>query len=176
MGWCHQLYQWLCAAAARLYNFCFGRTVTLKGGLVVDVGRKLAEGGFANVYEGKARGEAVVVKELFGLDDEGARKFAEITTHHVGDPFAVVLDGKVITAPVIRSPITAGRGQISGGFDAREAGDLALLLRAGALPAPLEVVEQRTVGPDLGGDQIRMGVTTGLIGAALVLAISPQRR
>ncbi|MEP5286153.1 MAG: protein translocase subunit SecF, partial [Alloalcanivorax venustensis] len=73
-------------------------------------------------------------------------------------------------APVIRSPITAGRGQISGGFDAREAGDLALLLRAGALPAPLEVVEQRTVGPDLGGDQIRMGVTTGLIGAALVLA------
>jgi SecD/SecF fusion protein len=82
----------------------------------------------------------------FQLDDEGARKFAEITTHHVGDPFAVVLDGKVITAPVIRSPITAGRGQISGGFDAREAGDLALLLRAGALPAPLEVVEQRTVG------------------------------
>ena len=106
----------------------------------------------------------------FQLDDEGARKFAEITTHHVGDPFAVVLDGKVITAPVIRSPITAGRGQISGGFDAREAGDLALLLRAGALPAPLEVVEQRTVGPDLGGDQIRMGVATGLIGAALVLA------
>lgn len=105
----------------------------------------------------------------FRLDDPGAKKFADITSHHVGDRFAVVLDGEVITAPVIRSPITAGRGQISGGFDAREAGDLALLLRAGALPAPLQVVEQRTVGPDLGGDQIRMGITTGLLGAALVL-------
>ncbi len=112
-------------------------------------------------------GEPVV---NFQLDEDGAGRFADITTRHVGDPFAVVLDGQVITAPVIRSPITAGRGQISGGFDAREAGDLALLLRAGALPAPLEVVEQRTVGPDLGADQIRMGITTGLLGASLVLA------
>ena len=80
----------------------------------------------------------------FQLDDEGARKFAEITTHHVGDPFAVVLDGKVITAPVIRSPITGGRGQISAGFAARDAGDPALPLRAGALPAAPDVVEPRT--------------------------------
>jgi SecD/SecF fusion protein len=105
----------------------------------------------------------------FRLDSEGAKRFGEITTRHVGTPFAVVLDGKVITAPVIRSPITGGRGEISGGFTSREAGDLALLLRAGALPAPLKVVEQRVVGPDLGSDAIRMGVTTGLLGAALVL-------
>ncbi|ASK33982.1 protein translocase subunit SecD [Alloalcanivorax mobilis] len=105
----------------------------------------------------------------FRLDSEGARRFGEITSANVGRPFAVVLDDEVITAPVIRSPITAGRGQISGGFSSREAGDLALLLRAGALPAPLKVVEQRTVGPDLGRDAIRMGVSTGLLGAALVL-------
>lgn len=105
----------------------------------------------------------------FRLDSEGAKRFGEITSRNVGTPFAVVLDDKVITAPVIRSPITGGRGEISGGFTSREAGDLALLLRAGALPAPLKVVEQRTVGPDLGSDAIRMGVTTGLLGAALVL-------
>lgn len=112
-------------------------------------------------------GEAVV---NFRLNSSGAERFAAVTRDNVGVPFAVVLDGEVVTAPVIRSPILGGAGQISGGFSVAEAQDLSLLLRAGALPAPLSVVEERTVGPDLGSDAIQMGVTTGLVGAALVLA------
>lgn len=106
----------------------------------------------------------------FTLDNEGARLFAELTRTNIGRALAIVLDDKVITAPVIRSVIGGGSGEISGSFTPREAGDLALLLRAGALPVPLQVIEERTVGPDLGSDAINMGVTTGLIGAALVLA------
>jgi SecD/SecF fusion protein len=104
----------------------------------------------------------------FKLDTEGARRFADITTQNIGRPFAIVLDGKVITAPVIRSAITGGSGEISGSFTAASANDLALLLRAGALPAPLKVIEERTVGPDLGSDSIAMGVSTGILGAAMV--------
>ncbi len=104
----------------------------------------------------------------FKLDNEGARRFADITTRNVGRPFAIVLDDKVITAPVIRSPITGGSGEISGNFTSASANDLALLLRAGALPAPLNVIEERTVGPDLGSDSIAMGVSTGILGAAFV--------
>lgn len=104
----------------------------------------------------------------FRLDSEGARRFADITTKNIGRPFAIVLDGKVITAPVIRSAITGGSGEISGNFTSASANDLALLLRAGALPAPLKVIEERTVGPDLGSDSISMGITTGVIGALLV--------
>jgi preprotein translocase subunit SecD len=87
----------------------------------------------------------------------------------VGQPFAIVLDGKVLTAPTIREPITGGRGQISGSFSAGSANELAVLLRAGALPAPLTIVEERTVGPDLGADAIRAGVVSILAGAILVL-------
>ena len=105
----------------------------------------------------------------FTLDAEGAKIFGNMTKANIGRALAIVLDDKVITAPVIRSVIGGGSGEISGSFTPREAGDLALLLRAGALPVPLEVIEERTVGPDLGSDAIQMGVTTGLIGAALVL-------
>lgn len=112
-------------------------------------------------------GEPVVT---FRLDKEGARRFADMTQDNIGRPLAIVLDGKVITAPVIRSAITGGSGEISGAFSTEEAHDLALLLRAGALPAPLEVIEERTVGPDLGSDAIAMGISTGLLGALLVLA------
>lgn len=112
-------------------------------------------------------GEPVVT---FRLDKEGARRFAGMTQDNIGRPLAIVLDGKVITAPVIRSAITGGSGEISGAFSTEEAHDLALLLRAGALPAPLEVIEERTVGPDLGSDAIAMGISTGLLGALLVLA------
>jgi len=104
----------------------------------------------------------------FKLDNEGARRFADITKENVGRPFAIVLDGKVITAPVIRGPITGGSGEISGNFTSASANDLALLLRAGALPAPLKVIEERTVGPDLGSDSIAMGISTGILGALLV--------
>lgn len=105
----------------------------------------------------------------FVLDQTGGRIFGDMTRENIGRPLAVVLDGEVITAPVIRSAITTGSGEISGGFSAVEAGNLALLLRAGALPAALDVIEERTVGPNLGSDSIRMGLVTGLIGAALVL-------
>lgn len=105
----------------------------------------------------------------FELDDKGARLFGDMTRDNIGRPLAIVLDGEVIAAPVIRSAIGAS-GEISGGFTTKEASDLALLLRAGALPAPLHVVEERTVGPDLGSDAIAMGLTTGLLGAAMVIA------
>lgn len=104
----------------------------------------------------------------FKLDNEGARRFADITKENIGRPFAIVLDGKVITAPVIRGAITGGSGEISGNFTSASANDLSLLLRAGALPAPLKVIEERTVGPDLGSDSIAMGISTGILGALLV--------
>lgn len=105
----------------------------------------------------------------FRFDSIGARKFAEITSANVGRPFAIVLDGKVLSAPVIREPITGGSGQISGNFTVEETATLSALLRAGALPAPLTVIEERTVGPDLGGDVITMGVYTGIAGFAAVV-------
>jgi protein-export membrane protein SecD len=106
----------------------------------------------------------------FTFDSIGQRRFADITRANVGRPFAIVLDDRVITAPVIREPITGGRGQISGSFNARSANDLAVLLRAGALPAPLTVIEERTVGPDLGADAIRAGTIALAIGFVLVMA------
>ncbi|MBP2227292.1 preprotein translocase subunit SecD [Azospirillum agricola] len=104
----------------------------------------------------------------FEFNSAGANRFAEITKANVGRPFAIVLDNKVISAPVIREPITGGRGQISGNFSAATANDLAVLLRAGALPAPLKVIEERTVGPDLGADSIRAGLTAVLVGFVMV--------
>jgi protein-export membrane protein SecD len=104
----------------------------------------------------------------FTFDSIGSRRFAEITRANVGRPFAIVLDDRVITAPNIREPITGGRGQISGSFTAQSASELAVLLRAGALPAPLTVVEERTVGPDLGADAIRAGLISIAIGLVLV--------
>jgi preprotein translocase subunit SecD len=106
----------------------------------------------------------------FTFDSVGTRRFADISRANVGHPFAIVLDDKVISAPVIREPITGGRGQISGRFDARSATDLAVLLRAGALPAPLTVVEERSVGPELGADSIRAGGIALAVGFVLVMA------
>ncbi|MEN0038731.1 MAG: protein translocase subunit SecD [Cellvibrio sp.] len=112
-------------------------------------------------------GEPVV---NFRLDGEGARRFGDMTKNNIGRALAIVLDDRVITAPVIRSAIQGGSGEISGSFTSESANDLALLLRAGALPAPLNVIEERTVGPDLGSDAISMGISTGILGALLVLA------
>ena len=88
----------------------------------------------------------------FRFNTSGARKFAQVTQENVGKPFAIVLDNQVISAPVIREPILGGSGQISGSFTVESANDLAILLRAGALPAPLTIIEERTVGPGLGQD------------------------
>jgi preprotein translocase subunit SecD len=105
----------------------------------------------------------------FRFNSTGARKFAEATQQNVGKPFAIVLDNKVISAPVIREPILGGSGQISGHFTVQSANDLAILLRAGALPAPLTVIEERTVGPGLGQDSINAGEHAAYVGAALVV-------
>jgi protein-export membrane protein SecD len=105
----------------------------------------------------------------FTFDSIGARKFADITRDNIGHRFAVVLDNRIITAPVIQSVIPNGQGRITGNFDAQRATDLALLLRAGALPAPLQVIEERTVGPELGADAIRAGALSLAAGFLLVI-------
>ena len=106
----------------------------------------------------------------FKFNSNGGRRFADITRANVNKRFAIVLDDKVISAPVIREPITAGSGQISGSFTANSANDLAVLLRAGALPAPLTVVEERTIGPELGADSIRAGAISLAAGFLFVIA------
>ncbi len=106
----------------------------------------------------------------FRFDTLGAKRFGRTTSDHVGEPFAIVLDDKVISAPVIREPILGGTGIISGNFTVKSANDLALLLRAGALPAPLVVLEERTVGPGLGADSIAAGKVASVIGLVMVVA------
>ena len=105
----------------------------------------------------------------FRFNNNGARRFGQATQQNVGRPFAIVLDNEVISAPVIREPILGGSGQISGSFTVQEANDLALLLRAGALPAPLNIVEERTVGAGLGRDSIEAGKIAAYVGTALVV-------
>jgi preprotein translocase subunit SecD len=105
----------------------------------------------------------------FRFNSAGAHKFAEATQENVGKPFAIVLDNQVVSAPVIREPILGGSGQISGNFTVQQANDLAILLRAGALPAPLTVVQENTVGPGLGQDSILAGERAAYVGAGLVI-------
>ncbi len=141
-----------------------------KGGLpqrYAIKGRSVLSGdlltGATATYE---RGQPVVA---FKFNSLGARKFAEITRKNVGKPFAIVLDNKVITAPRINEPILNGSGIISGNFTVQSANDLALLLRAGALPAPLKIIEERTVGPSLGADSIAAGEKAALLGIVLIM-------
>ncbi|MFB9172960.1 protein translocase subunit SecD [Roseibium salinum] len=105
----------------------------------------------------------------FRFNQSGARRFAQITQENVNRAFAIVLDEEVISAPVIREPITGGSGQISGSFTVKGANDLAVLLRAGALPAKLTVIEERSIGPGLGADSIEAGKLASLIGSAAVI-------
>jgi preprotein translocase subunit SecD len=142
-----------------------------RGGPARYLVRKKIEVDGANLTDARAgansqSGEWVV---NFQFDSVGARRFGEVTKLNVGRPFAIVLDNKVISAPVIREPILGGRGQISGHFTAQTANDLAVLLRAGALPAPLTVIEERTIGPDLGADAIKAGIYSILAGFVLVV-------
>ena len=106
----------------------------------------------------------------FRLNTGGARKFAEVTQKNVGRPFAIILDNAVISAPVIQEPILGGSGQISGSFTVETANDLAILLRAGSLPAKLTIVEERTVGPSLGADSIRAGILASIV-ATVAIAV-----
>ncbi len=105
----------------------------------------------------------------FTLDRVGAKKFGRATTQNVGKQLAIILDGKIISAPSIREPIVGGSGQISGNFTFQSATDLALLLRSGALPAPMNIIEERTVGPDLGKDSIKAGIISLIVGFSLVV-------
>ncbi|CDX28716.1 Protein translocase subunit SecDF [Mesorhizobium plurifarium] len=106
----------------------------------------------------------------FTFNSRGATRFGQATAANVGKRFAIILDNQVISAPQIREPILGGSGQISGNFTAESANDLAVLLRAGALPAKLTVIEERTVGPGLGQDSIHAGKVAGIIGSILVVA------
>src|SRR6266699_5251794 len=105
----------------------------------------------------------------FKFNSTGARKFGRATQENVGRPFAIILDNEVISAPVIREPILGGSGQISGNFTVESANNLAILLRAGALPAKLTVIEQRVVGAGLGQDSIEKGKQASYFGGALVI-------
>ncbi len=105
----------------------------------------------------------------FRFNTSGSRKFAQVTQESVGKPFAIILDNEVISAPVIREPILGGSGQISGSFTVQSANDLSILLRAGALPAPLTIIEERTVGPGLGADSIAKGKISSYVGAGMVI-------
>ena len=105
----------------------------------------------------------------FKLDTFGAKKFAFITKKNIGRFLAIIIDDEVVSAPVIRDAITTGNGQISGNFTVKEANDLAILLRSGALPAPINIIEERTVGPDLGKESIVKGFLSLMLGFILVI-------
>lgn len=105
------------------------------------------------------------------FDAQGGAKFAKLTRENVGKPFAIILDGQVLSAPNINEPILGGSAQISGSFTPESANNLAISLRSGALPVPLQVIEERTVGPDLGADSIRKGLLAMAIGSIAVIAL-----
>jgi len=136
-------------------EYVLEKRAVLTGDLLVD----------ASVSTGRD-GDPVV---SFRFNAQGARKFGKFSQQHVGDLFAIVLDKKIISAPRINEAILGGSGMISGNFTFESANDLALLLRAGALPAPLEVIEERTVGPSLGADSIAAGKKASIIGIVLVM-------
>ncbi len=144
------------SAEATKQPYVVKKQVLVSGGDLTD-----AQPGFD-----QRSGEPIV---SFRFNTSGARKFAQATVENVGQPFAIVLDNEVISAPVIREAITQGSGQISGSFTVQGANDLAILLRAGALPAPLTIIEERTVGPGLGQDSIAAGELASYVGSVLVV-------
>ncbi len=105
----------------------------------------------------------------FRFDAVGGKRFGDVTKANIGRPFAIVLDGKIVSAPVIQTAILGGSGRITGNFTVQEANDLAILLRAGALPAPMNVLEERTVGPGLGADSVAAGEKALVVGFAAVI-------
>ncbi len=146
----------LMSASAPKVPYVVKKQVLVSGGDLID----------AQTAFDPRTGEPVV---SFKFNTSGSRKFAQATTENVQQPFAIVLDNEVISAPVIREPITGGQGQISGNFTVQSANDLAILLRAGALPAPLTIIEERTVGPGLGQDSIEKGELAAYVGSIMVV-------
>jgi SecD/SecF fusion protein len=134
------------------------KEASLTGDLLVNANTEFSARGFGEPYVSLT------------LNPKGAQIFANVTATNVGKRLAIVLDGKVVSAPVIREAIPSGQAQISGNFTVNDANDLSVILRAGALPAPVIVEEERTVGPLLGADSIRSGMRASLIGALLVFA------
>lgn len=132
------------------------KEASLTGDLLVNAKTEFSSSGFGEPYVSLT------------LNDKGAQIFANVTATNVGKRLAIVLDGKVVSAPVIREAIPSGQAQISGNFSVTEANDLSVILRAGALPAPVVVEEERTVGPLLGADSIKSGLNATFIGALLV--------
>ena len=148
------------STTSRLINSTDGETLVIS--------RKPVVGG-ENLIDAQPsfqEGDPVVSFKFNGL---GGKKFGEATKNNIGERLAIVLDNEVISAPVIQSAILGGSGVISGNFTVKSASDLALLLRSGALPAPLEVLEERTVGAGLGADSIREGVYASIIGLIAVV-------
>lgn len=133
------------------------------------ISRKPVVGG-ENLIDAQASFQDGMPVVSFKFNSLGGKKFGEATSENVGERLAIVLDNEVISAPVINGPIVGGSGIISGNFTVKSANDLALLLRSGALPAPLEVLEERTVGAGLGADSIREGVFASIIGLIAVVA------
>ena len=117
-------------------------------------------------YDGETNAPVVSIQ----FNQQGGQKFAKLTTDNVNRPFAIILDGKVLSAPNINEPILGGSAQISGGFTVETANQLAISLRSGALPVDLKVIEERTVGPDLGADSIEKGAVAMLVGTAALMA------
>ena len=133
------------------------KKAALKGDTLVDATTEFSQSTFNQPYVSIA------------FNNKGAAEFSAITGENVGKRLAIVLDGTIYSAPVIREKIPSGRAQITGNFSVQEANDLAIVLRAGALPAPVEIIEERTVGPTLGRDSIRQGIRAILIGGIAVL-------
>jgi preprotein translocase subunit SecD len=133
--------------------YLINKEVILSGDLLIDANPTYFEG---------------LPAVAFRFNDLGAKKFAQITKDNIGRIFAIVLDGKIVTAPRINTVINQGSGVISGSLDIAEATEVALLLRAGALPAPLKIIEERTVGPSLGLDSIKSGAFAAVAGLAFV--------
>ena len=124
-----------------------------------------------NLIDAKPRFDNINQEPIvaFTLNRLGSQRFGQATTKNIGKRLAIILDNQAISAPVIQDSITGGQGTISGNFTFQSATDLALLLRSGALPAPLSIVEERTVGPDLGQDSIEAGVVSLFVGFILVI-------
>jgi preprotein translocase subunit SecD len=142
---------------------------TAPGQLAQQVVRKRVEVSGENLVDAEPTFQENQPVVSFRFDSVGARKFGNVTREHVGELLAIVLDDKVISSPRIREPILGGSGIISGSFTPDSANELAILLRAGALPAPLNIIEERSVGPDLGADSIEAGKWASVVALILVI-------